>query len=69
MKSESSTAATLLAVSAKQAAAMVGVSTRTWWRLASAEKVPESFMLGGRRLWRVSDLERFVRDGFRVTKD
>ncbi len=53
-----------LAVGAKDAAAMFSLSSRTWWRLASAGKTPPSFQLGKRRLWRVEDLERWSAWGF-----
>ena len=58
-----------LSVGAKAAARMCGVSERSWWRLDSACKTPTSFMLGGRRLWRVADLERWVAAGFPNRKD
>ena len=55
---ENSTApvATPLLVSNKAAAAMCGVSTRTWWSLNAAELAPVPLRLGGRTLWRAREL-------------
>ncbi len=53
-----------LAVDAKTAAAMVSLGERTWWRLNSACKTPQSFMLGGRRVWRRADLAAWAAMGF-----
>lgn len=55
---------TALSVGAPVAAAMVGLSLRTWWRLQSIGKAPKGVRVGGRKLWRVSDLQRWVDDGF-----
>ena len=56
--------ATRLSVGARDAAEMCGVSERAWWRLDSAGKVPPSFMLGGRRVWRTDDLKRWAEIGY-----
>ena len=53
-----------LAVGAKDAAMMLGVGERTWWRWDSAGRTPSPFSLGGRKLWRVADLRRWAELGF-----
>ncbi len=53
-----------LAVGAKTAAAMFGVGERTWWRWDDSGKTPRPFALGGRKLWRVSDLRLWATLGF-----
>lgn len=53
-----------LAVDAKAAAALFSLGERTWWRLDSAGKIPLGFRVGGRRLWRRQDLERWAAMGF-----
>lgn len=64
-----------LLVSRREAAEMLGICTRSWDRLVAALKTPEPIRLGGRILWRVSDLEEWVRLGrpdrnrFEVLKD
>ncbi len=53
-----------LALDAKAAAALFSMGERTWWRLDSAGKVPPGYRVGGRRLWRRRDLERWAALGF-----
>ncbi len=53
-----------LAVGAADAAAMMGVSLRNWWRWHAAGRTPPSFKVGGRRLWRVADLRAWAESGF-----
>ncbi len=53
-----------LSVGAKDAAALVGVSVRTWWRLEAAGRTPLGSKVGGRRLWRMADLRAWVDLGF-----
>lgn len=65
MNSTHTTSIEPFGVGAKDAAKIVGVSQRTWLRLCAMEKAPPGSKLGGRRLWRVEDLRRFVADGFR----
>lgn len=56
-----------LAVGAQEAAALIGVSRSTFLRLASIPgRVPGSYRIFGRRLWRVQDLQRWVADRFEV---
>lgn len=54
----------VLALRAKEAAAMFGVSKRTWDRWKSAGKCPPWFVLGGMHLWRIADLQAWVAAGF-----
>lgn len=49
-----------LLVNAGQAAATCGVSERKWWEMLSAGQAPPSLKLGGRRLWRVDVLRKWV---------
>ncbi len=55
---------TKLAVDAKAAAVAVSVSLRTWRRWDSAGKCPKGFSIGGRKLWRLCDLELWASQGF-----
>ena len=55
-----------LLLSAGQAAALCGVSRRTWWALHAAGKTPLPVRLGRRTLWRASGpggLEAWVAAG------
>ncbi len=53
-----------LAADAKTAAAAFSVSLRTWRRWDSAGKCPRGFAIGGRKLWRLCDLELWASLGF-----
>jgi predicted DNA-binding transcriptional regulator AlpA len=52
-----------LLLPAKQAAALCGVSVRTWWRMQSAAKVPAPVQVNGRPLWRTQELQAWVEAG------
>lgn len=52
-----------LLVPAPQAARLSGVSEATWWRLHAAAKVPHPLKLGGRTLWSLEELRRWVGAG------
>jgi prophage regulatory protein len=53
-----------LAVSAKEAAALVGVSRAQWWKLHSAGKVPLPIYLGTKApRWRVDELRAWLTAG------
>lgn len=52
-----------LLLSAGEVARMLGVSTRTLWRLQSGGRLPEPIRLGGSTRWRVSDIEHWVAHG------
>lgn len=49
-----------LLIRAKDAAALCGVSPRKWGDLQASGQIPPSFKLGGCRVWRVSDLKKWV---------
>ena len=53
-----------LAVDAAEAARMFSVGLRTWRRWDSSGKCPRGFKIGGRVLWRRSDLETWAAMGF-----
>ncbi len=53
-----------LAVDAKAAAKLFGLAERTWRRFDSSGRVPQGFKLGGRKLWRMSDLRLWAAQGF-----
>ena len=48
-------------VAAKAAAPMFSLSVRSWRRHDSSGRIPRGFKIGGRKVWRVSDLERWAR--------
>ncbi len=52
-----------LLVPAEVAGTLCGVSKATWWRLHAAAKVPAPVRLGGRTLWRRSELAAFCEAG------
>lgn len=45
---------------ASAAAKLCGISLASWYRHLSAGKTPRPIRLGGRVLWRVSDLRRWI---------
>lgn len=49
-----------LLVDAKGASALCSVSVSSWSRLHASGRVPRPVKLGGRVLWRVEELRRFV---------
>ncbi len=55
---------TPLALDARAAAEEFSVSLRTWRRWDSSGKCPSGFKIGGRKLWRRSDLESWASQGF-----
>jgi predicted DNA-binding transcriptional regulator AlpA len=52
-----------LLVSAEVAGPMCGRSEASWWRDHAAERIPAPVRLGGRTLWRVEELRRWVEAG------
>ncbi len=54
-----------LLVPAKEAAAMCGMSSRTWWRKDAAGDVPAPVRVGGSstKRWRVDELGRWCESG------
>jgi len=58
------TAATAIAVSAAQAAAMHGISRAQWWKLHAMGKVPLPIYLGAKApRWRVDELRAWATAG------
>ena len=53
-----------IAINAKDAASLFGISLRTWRRFDSNGRIPPGYMLGGRKVWRRSDLEEWAAWGF-----
>jgi len=53
----------LLMVDAAGAAAVSGLSERTWWRLDRSSRLPRAIAVGRRRLWRVEELRGWVAAG------
>jgi len=54
---------TSMTASAKQVAAILGVSVRQVWRLDSAGKLPKKFRIGGSCKWLRSEIESWVSAG------
>lgn len=52
-----------LAVDAKGAAALIGISDRTWRRMNAAGQCPRPMKLGGAVRWRVAELREWVDAG------
>jgi excisionase family DNA binding protein len=54
---------TPLLITASKLAALLGISTRTLWRLRSAGRLPEPVRLGGAVRWRREDIQKWIADG------
>ncbi|HUS46539.1 MAG TPA: helix-turn-helix domain-containing protein [Phycisphaerae bacterium] len=52
-----------LLVGAAEAARLSGVSKSTWWSLHAQGKVPAPLRLGGRTMWNVEELRRWIEGG------
>lgn len=52
-----------LLVTADEVAALLGISTRTLWRLCSGGRCPTPLRLGGNTRWRRSEVELWVAQG------
>ncbi len=52
-----------IAVTAKQAATLVGISVRSWRRRHAAGECPAPVKLGGHILWNLSELREWVAAG------
>lgn len=52
-----------VAISAKELAAMLSLSTRTVWRLLSAGKLPKPLSIGGSKRFLMSDINLFLESG------
>ena len=53
----------VLLVPAEVAGLMCGRSEASWWRDHAAGRIPAPVKLGGRTLWRVEELRRWVEAG------
>ena len=49
-----------LLLSAKQAATLCGFGLRTWHTYRASGKLPPSFKIAGRRIWKRQDIERWI---------
>ena len=54
---------TVLLISAKEVVRRLSISGRTWYVLVTTQHAPQPIRLGKRTLWRVEELEEWVRDG------
>ena len=52
-----------LAVGAEDLADLLGTSERNVWKLSSEGLIPEPFKLGGRVLWNVAEIRRWLDAG------
>jgi prophage regulatory protein len=52
-------------VNAATAAAIAGVSRRSWWRFVADGKAPPPIRLGGCVRWRVAELNNWISNGCR----
>jgi hypothetical protein len=50
------------------ASGMYSVNWRTFLRWADSGRVPFGVKLGGRRLWRIDELDQHIRDGCRPVR-
>lgn len=50
-------------VNAASAAAIVGVSRRSWWRFVSDGKAPKPIRLGRCVRWRVAEIRHWIANG------
>ncbi|MHC5135117.1 MAG: helix-turn-helix transcriptional regulator [Planctomycetota bacterium] len=49
-----------LLLSARDAAKLCGIGLRTWHSYRASGKLPPSFKIGGRRVWKRKDIYRWV---------
>ena len=54
---------TVLLINSKEVARRLSISGRTWYVLVATHHAPQAIRLGKRTLWRVEELEEWVRDG------
>lgn len=52
-----------LAVRAADAAALVGLSEASWWRMNSGAKIPAPVKLNGSTVWPVAELRAWIAAG------
>ncbi len=53
---------------AADAAAFVGIGTRTFYRLLSMEQIPNPITLGQSRFWRREDLRKWIENGCKIDR-
>lgn len=53
----------VLLIDAKEVVRRLNISGRTWYSLVTIKHAPQPIRLGRRTLWRVEELEEWVRDG------
>ena len=58
-----------LTTDAAGAAKLIGCSRSHWLRMDRDGRTPASFAFGHRRLWRLSDIKRWVAEGFPTRQD
>ena len=56
-----------LLITARKLAQLLGVSTRTLWRLRSAGRLPEPMRLGGAVRWRFDEVREWIAGGCQRT--
>ena len=57
-----------LLISADELAVLIGVSTRTIWRLLSSGRLIEPVRLGGNVRWNREQVEEWIREGCPIPK-
>jgi predicted DNA-binding transcriptional regulator AlpA len=60
---ESSEPDAIVLINAGQFAKMLGVSSRTLWRLLSGGKLIQPVRIGGSTRWRMNDVRRWIDEG------
>lgn len=53
-----------LLLQAKDAAALCGIGLRTWHTYRASGKLPPSYRIAGRRIWKRRDIERWIEWNF-----
>ncbi|HEY4311889.1 MAG TPA: helix-turn-helix domain-containing protein [Pirellulales bacterium] len=53
----------MVLIKANEVADLLGVSTRTLWRLLSEGRLPQPVRLGGNTRWRLPDIETWIANG------
>ena len=63
LKKEATTLERVIAISAKELAEMLSLSTRTIWRLVSSGRLPKMVSIGGSKRFLMSDVNLFLKSG------
>lgn len=53
----------VLLIPANQLATLMQISTRTLWRLLSANRLPEPVRIGGSVRWRLDEVKQWIESG------